>query len=489
LVCACCGGSDFAQQPVLWPELVAEWRLTPDEAEYIDRREGLRCTACQSSLRSMALARAVVGLHQGSGTLADFMSGAGAHLRILEVNEAGTLTQFLSRSSGHRLVRFPEVDVHSLPFGEGSFDLVVHAETLEHVAQPVRALAECRRVLVAGGGCAFTVPMVIGRLTMSRAGMPPSFHNNAQERDPALMVRTEYGADAWRQLVDAGFAECRLVAFDPPGGIALVGIRGVEDLPASRPGRVEVSEDDVLRRKWFYRFTLPSGARTESVLPPEVLPIHDTRERMLLQVLEPVFAKRWAETQCIDVACHEGYYGALLAQRGCKRVLGVDTRIENLISAKLMRDALRLSNLSFIQADVTAMDPSHFGQFDIVLMFGLLYHLENPVGALRVARALCREIVLLETQLSPSLSGDLEWGTASSRKRIFGTMAMIDELDEVRAANLEANTVPISLVPDLEGLLWALRMVGFSRAELVPPPRDGYEQLVRGQRAMVAAWA
>ena len=66
---------------------------------------------------------------------------------------------------------------------------------------------------------------------------------------------------------------------------------------------------------------------------------------------------------------------------------------------------------------------------------------------------------------------------------------MIDELDEVRMANREANTVPISLVPDLEGLLWALRMVGFPRAELVPPPRDGYEQLVRGQRAMVAAWA
>src|SRR5215470_14923482 len=104
--CPCCGGTERVRETVLWPELISEWRLSPEEAEIIDRREGLRCTHCQSNLRSMALAAALVSAFQGSGTLADLMAGPGSVLRILEVNEAGALTPFLSRAPGHRLVRY-----------------------------------------------------------------------------------------------------------------------------------------------------------------------------------------------------------------------------------------------------------------------------------------------------------------------------------------------------------------------------------------------
>ena len=49
----------------------------------------------------------------------------------------------------------------------GTYDLVVHSDTLEHVPDPVRALQECRRVLRPLGACCFTVPIVVGRLTRS----------------------------------------------------------------------------------------------------------------------------------------------------------------------------------------------------------------------------------------------------------------------------------------------------------------------------------
>ena len=486
--CACCGGAMLAREPVLWPELIAEWRLSPLEAEVIDRREGLRCTSCRANLRSMALAWALVTTFQGSGTLSELMAGPGALLRILEVNEAGALTPLLSRAPGHRLVRYPEIDLHALPFPDGSFDLVVHSDTLEHLERPVRALAECRRVLAAGGVCAFTVPMIAGRLTVSREGMPPSFHGSANEHDPALAVRTEYGADAWRHVVEAGFAECRIIPFDPPGAVALVGRRGIEDRPSAEVEQRRVTEEEVLQEKWFYRFRLPSGRRTESVLPPEIIPIHETRERMLLGLLDPIFKDRWSSTDCIDIACHEGYFGAVLAERGCRRVLGVDVRPENLSRAARMAALLGLSNLHFRQADVASLDPSSLGRFDIVLMFGLLYHLENPVGALHTLRALCRGVAVVETQLAPGLEGTIEWGTASAHKEVLATFAVVDETEEVRAGNREANTRRISLVPDLGGILRILRMVGFSRAEVVPPPQIGYEQFARERRAVIAAW-
>jgi tRNA (mo5U34)-methyltransferase len=248
------------------------------------------------------------------------------------------------------------------------------------------------------------------------------------------------------------------------------------------------SEEEVLRRKWFYRFRLPSGAVTESYLQPEVWPIHDTRERMLFSVLDSAFSGNWPETRCIDVACHEGYYSSLLAQRGCKSVLGIDGRAENVAGARLMRDVLGLRNLTFEQADVTRIGAARFGQFDIVLVLGLLYHLENPVGTLRLARALSQRVAIIETQLAPPLPGDIEWGSVLARKPLVATFGVVDETFEVTDANREANLSTVSLVPDLEGLLWMLRTVGFSRVDWIPPFEGCYEQFARGQRAMVAAW-
>jgi hypothetical protein len=248
------------------------------------------------------------------------------------------------------------------------------------------------------------------------------------------------------------------------------------------------AERQALERKWFYRFQLPGGGRTESYLPADVLPIHETRERMVFSVLDPVFGNRWGRTTCIDLACHEGYYGACVAQRGCKSVLGVDARAANLAGANLMRVALGLKNISFQQADVSTLDPARFGRFDIVLVLGLIYHLEDPIGALRLARALCNEVALIETQLAPELGGEIEFGSRHYIKKIMGTWVAVDEESDVAADNREANLTTVSLVPSRQALLWTLRAVGFSRAEVVAPHPGAYEQLARGQRALVAAW-
>ena len=81
-------------------------------------------------------------------------------LRILEINPAGQLTQFLRAFPAHTLAEYPQVDIHHLPYGDGHFDLVLHSDTLEHVPDPRRAIAECLRVTKPGGCVAFTVPIV-----------------------------------------------------------------------------------------------------------------------------------------------------------------------------------------------------------------------------------------------------------------------------------------------------------------------------------------
>jgi SAM-dependent methyltransferase len=223
--CLCCGSERVVARGVLWKELVAEWRLAPHEAEYIDRQQGTSCLGCGANLRSMALAGAVLRYAGFRGLFSEFVRDrAAAPLKVLEVNEAGGLTPFLRQLPGHLLRRYPDIDMTDLPFADGAFDLVVHSDTLEHVPRPVRGLAECRRVLAPGGACAFTVPMIVDRLTASRDGLPPSYHGDPTNPVDCL-VHTEYGADAWRHVVLAGFSECRIFSLDYPAAQAFVGVK------------------------------------------------------------------------------------------------------------------------------------------------------------------------------------------------------------------------------------------------------------------------
>lgn len=224
--CACCGSTAIAYAPVLWPALAEAWRLTNDEIAYINRQQGCYCATCVTNLRSMALARAIMGWVGYDGVFADFVTHERAQsLRVLEVNRAGDLTRWLERLPLHALTEYPAVDMTHLPFPDGVFDLVVHSDTLEHVEHPDQGLAECYRVLAPGGACAFTVPIIVGRLTMPRAGMPPSYHGDAARDRGDYLVQTEFGSDAWTLVIRASFDECRICTLDYPAGIALVGVK------------------------------------------------------------------------------------------------------------------------------------------------------------------------------------------------------------------------------------------------------------------------
>jgi SAM-dependent methyltransferase len=224
--CICCGSEDLVAKKVLWPTLVQEWGLSNDETQYVDRQQGLHCRRCGSNLRSMALALAICRCYGHRGTFAQFIKRFKTRrLRVLELNEAGGLTQFLSMLPRHCLAKYPEVDMRHMPYRDRSYDLVVHSDTLEHVPQPVTALAECYRVVAPGGYCVFTVPVIVDRMTRSREGLPPSYHGDSSERSADLVVQTEYGCDAWKHLILAGFQECRLVAAEFPSALAFVGAR------------------------------------------------------------------------------------------------------------------------------------------------------------------------------------------------------------------------------------------------------------------------
>ncbi len=220
--CAVCGGTEFSERPVLWPELIAAWQLSPEEVSYIDRQQGRACVQCGANLRSVALAYALRTFFGTTEWLRDFCdSSQAAAFRVLEINEAGTLHADLARMRNHVFATHPQVDMHALPYSDGAFDVVVHSDTLEHVTNPVHALTECRRVLRKNGAVCFTIPIIVGRLSRSRTGLPKSWHGNEAESGDDFLVQTEFGADAWTCLMEAGFSDVALRSVEYPDALAI----------------------------------------------------------------------------------------------------------------------------------------------------------------------------------------------------------------------------------------------------------------------------
>jgi hypothetical protein len=242
-------------------------------------------------------------------------------------------------------------------------------------------------------------------------------------------------------------------------------------------------------KEWFYAYELPDGSTVPTYHGLDIQAIHDTRWRMLRDCLDerfgpPADADR-ANLSALDLACHQGWFAVKLAQSGFGRVQGVDARAGHVADSRLIAAIYGLDGLSFSQGDVHALDAAELGQFDVVLMLGLLYHLENPVGALRVCRALCRKLCLIETQVVPGISGYVDYGSYEFVRPLKGSFGIIDETADTHGP--EASVTGICLVPSLEALLWTLQKVGFSRVSVLPPPADAYEQLRHHKRVMVAA--
>lgn len=246
-------------------------------------------------------------------------------------------------------------------------------------------------------------------------------------------------------------------------------------------------EAKALAKTWFYPYRLPSGRITPTYGTGELDSIHHTRTQMLDALMAREFPGARDGLSAFDMACHQGWFSMHLAQSGFGRVVGVDARTEHVADSTLIRDALGLSGtVDLIENDVHTLDTRALGTFDVCLCFGLIYHLENPVGALRVARALTKKVCIVETQAVPGLTGWVDYGSYRFVRPLKGSFGIIDETGETHGP--EASTTGICLVPSIEGLCWIMDRLGFSRIEILPVPDDGYEQLVHRKRVMVAGF-
>jgi tRNA (mo5U34)-methyltransferase len=240
-------------------------------------------------------------------------------------------------------------------------------------------------------------------------------------------------------------------------------------------------------KTWFYPYVLANGECVPSAHDHALDAIHHTRTHMLHAALDEHFAENSTSLTAIDLACHQGWFAVELAKRGFNRVLATDARAHHTADTRLISEAYQLQQyIDTLTCDVHALDSQSLGQFDLVLCLGLIYHLENPIGALRKAHALCKQVCIIETQIAPGQTGLVDYGSHRFVKPIEASFVVVDETYETHGP--EASTLGISLIPDLNGLIWILKRIGFKTVKILPAPENAYEQLRYGKRVMLAAY-
>ncbi len=102
----------------------------------------------------------------------------------------------------------------------------------------------------------------------------------------------------------------------------------------------------------------------------------------------------------LDIACNSGFWSIQCGFFGAE-VVGFDARPVLIKQAELIKAIVGLDNVEFRVLDFDSMDVGTLGRFDIVLNLGILYHLPEPLVALRSTLAMSREWILLDTNVAP----------------------------------------------------------------------------------------
>jgi tRNA (mo5U34)-methyltransferase len=245
---------------------------------------------------------------------------------------------------------------------------------------------------------------------------------------------------------------------------------------------------------WMYPWRLTSGVEI-SLEGSELPSIHATRAAMIEPVVREALKAAGPGASLLDLGCNEGWFAHRALEWGADRVVGLDVREANIRRASLIRDHFGIDGerLEFERANVLELDPEQLGTFDVVLVLGLIYHLENPVGALRTARALTLGTAVVESQLTAHHEPiRLGWGETGVFCEAPGHWASVVEPAEQQLD--EGNPLAsfggvVSLVPNRAALIEGMEVAGFADVRMLDAPADANPQYVEGHRGIAAGRA
>jgi Methyltransferase domain len=132
--------------------------------------------------------------------------------------------------------------------------------------------------------------------------------------------------------------------------------------------------------------------------------------RRVIQTVCDLSRRPLTGLRILDLGSAHGAYSIELAGRGAQ-VLGIEAREAWLEQARHMARKSSYSNVEFVRDDVRNLSREKYGEFDIVLCLGILYHLDAPDVFEFMAKIseVCRDFAVFETRLATAPDVSHEW--------------------------------------------------------------------------------
>lgn len=231
---------------------------------------------------------------------------------------------------------------------------------------------------------------------------------------------------------------------------------------------------------WQYPFDLGHGIVTPTYSDLQAR-MNPWRKEVLLRNLDAYCAGRYAALSVLDLGACEGSMALALWERGVRDITCVEIRDINVAKARFVFK-VKHADIVVIQQDVLSYLEQDARTYDIVLFMGLLYHMQDPFLATRLAAARCRGVFALETvvALPQELSFDNDAHYSPTQAGFF-----------IRQDRAEGNTAglrSVELWPDARAIPCLLREAGFENFRQCDYGPDPLEWYASGQRTMMLAW-
>jgi len=133
--------------------------------------------------------------------------------------------------------------------------------------------------------------------------------------------------------------------------------------------------------------------------------------RRVLALAEALARKPLANSRVLDIACQEGCYALEFALTGAEAV-GVEAREYHAQRARICAEQTGMGDrVQFEIGDIRAITEASHGRFDIVLMLGILYHLDATDAAETLSRleALTDDLLIIDTHIALSAKASFDW--------------------------------------------------------------------------------
>jgi 2-polyprenyl-3-methyl-5-hydroxy-6-metoxy-1,4-benzoquinol methylase len=166
---------------------------------------------------------------------------------------------------------------------------------------------------------------------------------------------------------------------------------------------------------------------------------NDYKLDRIFQLTVDVLGRPLDGLRVLDVACEEGMFGLEFARHGAS-VLGVEGRDVHVEKARFAARALGLDRFEVVCDDVRNITEERYGEFDLVLCLGILYHLEarDQFDLIANLQKMCRGLMVVDTEtgLRPKQSWQYEGRTYHGRRI---TEHRPESTEDERMASLRAS--------------------------------------------------